>query len=346
MSSLSSFHFAQPWWLLALLVPLLVWLWLRFTTSRTTSLRIERYAEPRLLPHLIRYAEPSREERGRRVRRWSIIWVLAVLAMAGPRWDFTDLQLFRPGTDLVILLDLSRSMEVRDVQPSRLARARQEIEDLLDMAPPLRIGLVAYATVSHVISPITEDRETIRRVLPEISTDMVRLQGSRLSSALRRAERLLAGESEDNNTHTLLLISDGDFAEPDLVAQVRALVDRGIRLHVLGVGTTDGARVPAPNGSWVRDRAGNPVVSQVNEDLLRSLAQAGKGLYLTADYRDYDSEAIIEQLLTEAPTAEQTAGDIRIWRENFYWLLTPAVLLLLPWFRRNRVPQSLRGGKH
>lgn len=342
----STFHFAEPWWLLGLLVPFLVWLWQRLTVARTKQGRIDRYADPELLPHLLNYSEPGAAARRRRLTRWSLIWLLLILAMAGPRWDFAETELFRPGSDLVILLDLSRSMEVADVMPSRLGRARQEIEDLLAINPTLRVGLIAFASVAHVVAPITEDREALRRVLPEIGTDLVRLQGSRLSSALDRAERLLLGQGEDN-THAILLISDGDFVEPGLEEQVRSLSSKGIQLHALGVGTTKGARVPGPNGAWIRDARGKLARSALNEPQLRALANAGGGIYRMADYRDDDVRAVIDRLLTQAPMEAVGDRNVRIWREHFFWLSGAALLLLIPWFRKTKersVPSTPSGG--
>jgi len=137
---LTAFHFSEPDWLWALLlcVPVALWLMLshRFTGG---SDHLQLYADRHLLPHLLGRTEASKHTRWWRFARWSALWSLLVLAMAGPRWDFTDVQLFRPGTNLIILFDISRSMSVADVQPTRLARARQEVEDLLSDLRPLHM---------------------------------------------------------------------------------------------------------------------------------------------------------------------------------------------------------------
>ncbi len=331
----STFHFAQPAWLWALLVPALVVLWLRLTVSKETQSRIEQYADASLLPHLLTYLQAGPRAQRRRLALWILLWSLGVLAMAGPRWGYTDLRLFQPQTDLVILLDISRSMEVGDVMPSRLGRARQEIDDLLALEPRLRVGLIAFASVAHVVAPITEDRETLARVLPEISSDLVRLQGSRLLSALDRAERLFLGQP-GKGVHGMLLISDGDFAESDLEESIRRLASKGMRLHVLGMGTRAGANVPAPDGAWLESAPGRPVVSRLNEDLLQSLAFAGKGIYRRADYRDDDIRDVLEEVMAQAPMEASEERHVRIWHDRFYWLVGLGLLVLLPWFRRSR----------
>jgi len=336
MPESGGFHFAQPLWLWALLALVPVALWLALTTIRVQRGPIHRYADPHLLPHLTGTRDLSSGERWGQFVRWSLLWVLAVVALAGPRWDFTDMRLFRPGSDLVILLDISRSMQVADVQPSRLGRARQEIFDLVDRSPPLRIGLIAFASTAHVIAPLTEDTNSLRLALPSLSTDLVRLQGSRLNAALERAQQLLQGQPDDSS-RSILLISDGDFDEPGLESRVRELARSGVRLIILGIGTEDGAAVPAADGGWLLDRARNPIESTLHEDLLRRLADAGDGLYLQAGFRDDDTARILKLALER--TKAQEAGDeqTRVWNERFYLLVLPLLLLLLPRYRVNPV---------
>lgn len=327
------FHFGQPVWLWGLLVPLAVLLWLLLTRVRAQRGPIHRYADPHLLPHLTASRDLTSGERWGRQLRWSFLWGLAILAMAGPRWDFTDMRLFRPGSDLVVLLDISRSMQVGDVRPSRLGRARQEIFDLIDRNPAVRIGLVAFASTAHVISPITEDTFSLRNALPSLSTDLVKLQGSRVSFALERAGQLLDGQPDDS-TRSILMITDGDFDEPNLETRVRELADRGIRLIILGVGTEEGGPVPSPDGNWLLDRQRNQVQSRLNSDLLERLADAGDGSYLVADYRDTDTDRILELSVKRSSAQEATDEQTRVWNERFYLLLIPLLLLLLPRFRR------------
>jgi len=331
---LTAFHFSEPDWLWALLLCLPVALWLllshRFTGG---SDHLQRYADRHLLPHLLGRAEASKHTRWWRFARWTALWTLLVLAMAGPRWDFTDVQLFRPGTNLVILFDISRSMSVADVQPTRLARARQEVEDLLNLNRGIRIGLIGFATVAHVVSPVTEDMNGIRRMLSALDTSLVELQGSRLLFALETAEMLLAGQPEDS-INSLLIVSDGDFDEPGLEERMQAFAANGVRVHVLGIGTPEGDAVPGKGGLWIRDRTGQPVVSSLNEPLLQSLAAAGNGIYQRADYRESDTRKILDEVKVQALPAAEQDEQTRVWNEQFYLLAGLAMLLLLPLFRR------------
>jgi Ca-activated chloride channel family protein len=335
-------HFAEPTWLWALLAILPMAWWLKRSPSHGYEGRIRRYADTHLLPYLTGTRELKAVERWRRFGLWSLLWALLVIAMAGPRWDFADVRLFRPGASLVVLLDISKSMDVADVPPSRLARARQEVEDLISQNRELRIGLIAFASVAHVIAPVTEDAHSIRVQLPALSTDLVGLQGSRLSLALDRARELLAGQP-DEEALSILLISDGDFENRKaLETQVSNLAKDGITLYVLGIGTTAGGPVPASRGRWITGRDGSPVESKLDIVGLSELAEAGHGIYQTADYRDEDTAEILE-LAARGQKAQAAAGDARtrVWNERFYWLVLLAVALVLPHFRsRPRIVSS------
>ena len=336
----TGFHFARPEWLFALLGLIPVLAWLVLSVVRPSKGPIHRYADEHLLPHLTGVRELDVNERWSRFSRWSLLWVLLVLALAGPRWDYTDIEAFSPVNELVILMDISGSMNVADVAPSRLARARQEIQDLVQMNRELRIGLIAFASVPLVISPITEDGQSLLNALPAINTDLANLKGSRLGAALERAKQLLgSGESG----RSILLISDGDFDESGLSQKIGELPRDGITLHVLGVGTPGGGPIPAQVGQsdLLRDRSGRIIESRLNERQLRQLATAGGGRYLQADFRDDDSEAILKLTTGDVGEPTPTQQKTRVWNEPFYWLLLPLMLLLLSRFRRQ---QPMRSG--
>ena len=323
----TGFHFAQPLWLWGLLAIPAVIAWLLFSAPfRQHGLEV-RYADAHLLPFLTGVATTRRASSRAPLLGWALAWSLLSLAMAGPRWDFRQMNPFEPGADLVILLDISRSMEVTDVSPSRVERARQEIQDLVAANPGISIGLIAFATVAHVVTPITEDGESLLRELPAISTSLVQLQGSRLSDAIDRADRLLAGQG-DEVAHNILLISDGDFAETGISEQVRELREKGTRFHILGIGTSQGGPVPGLMGA-----NGAPVMSWLDEDGLKQLAETGGGIFRVADYRSGDTRAILDAIVSHAKTRQNEQMRTLVWNEYFYWLLIPAILTLLYLYR-------------
>lgn len=333
------FHFEQPLWFLGLLALIPVAYWLKRSAARASQGPLYRYADPHLLPHLTGTRDLRRTERWGRYLRWSLLWALLLVAMAGPRWDATDVRLFHPGNNLLILLDISRSMQASDVTPNRISRARHEISDLIRRNREVRLGLILFASVPHVISPVTEDTQTILSALPALSSDLASgtMQGSRLTAALARAEGLLGGLPEDS-ARAILLISDGDFDEPDLPDQVARLAAAGIRFHALGIGTPEGAPVPAAAGGLVRDYRGDPVDSKLNETLLKTLTDAGGGIYRRADFRDSDTDAILQAAAVSRQPPQDRDERTRVWNERFWIPVLVLMLLLLSQFRALRWP--------
>lgn len=328
----TGFHFAQPAWFWGLLaLPPVAW-WLWRSAARAASGPVHRYADPHLMPHLSGTRALASSERWGRFLGWSLLWLLLLTAMAGPRWGYTDVRLFQPGDNLVILLDISRSMEVGDVAPSRLARARQEIQDLITQNRKLRLGLIAFASTPHVVAPVTEDSRTILLALPALSTDLARLQGSRLLEALDRAETLLDSLPQES-ARSLLLISDGDFDEAGLTERVRALAAAGIPLHVLGVGAPEGGEVPGQRGTELIGPDGAPVRSALDEAQLRALAEAGGGLYRHADYRDDDTGDILEAAAVSRLPPQASDERTRVWHDRYYIPVLLLMAFLLPRFR-------------
>ncbi len=332
--TLANFHFGAAFWLWALLLCIPVALWLVVTRHLgRRNERIQKYADDLLLPHLLGRSEVSRGVRWARYAHWLVVWSLLILAMAGPVWNYTDVHLFRPGTNLVVLFDLSRSMAVSDVAPSRLARAQQELSDLLDNSRGIRIGVIGFASIAQVVAPLTEDMNGVRRILPALDTRLVQLPGSRLAFALQRAAEMIAAQPPDS-MNSILIITDGDFDEPGLEQPLENFREQGVRVHVLGVGTPEGDAVPGDNGPWLNDRSGRPVISVLNETLLESLAAAGGGIYLRADYRQGDTSRLLAQVKAQALPDSKTATKTRVWNEHYHWLAGIALLLLLPLFRR------------
>ena len=331
----ASLHFAQPLWLWGLLAIPLVIAWQMYSSPFRQQGQEARYADAELLPYLSGVVTARVASSRRTLLGWALVWSLLSLAMAGPRWGFHAMNPFDPGADLVVLLDISRSMDVSDANPSRLERARQEVQDLAVARAGISMGLIAFASVAHVVTPVTEDRESLLRQLPFLSTSLVQLQGSRLGDAIDRAGQLLAGQGDDV-VHNILLISDGDFAEEGLEEKIRALRAEGVRFHVLAVGTPEGGPVPGLMGT-----NGEPVLSWMDEDGLRRLADAGDGVFRVADYRDSDTRAILGAILSHAQTRQNAQLQMLVWNEYFYWLLLPAMLALLYLYR----PGAARAGQ-
>jgi Ca-activated chloride channel family protein len=346
----SEFEFAQPQWLWALLVPLFVFLlgWLA-GHRKPYFLRVRDFADAHLLPHLLitdKSSHPLKKSQGLKKiisvfitgRLWGILWfllwTLGILALAGPRWDYDEQETVRKRANLMILLDLSESMRVKDLPHSRFEQALQDIEELLDRKEDIYVGLMVFAGIPHLVTPLTDDYNTLRHLLYELNIDLLPVQGSQLAPALDSAAHWLKGQAMTTVPH-ILVISDGEFEEDDLQASLALTQKQVFYLHTLGVGSSQGTPIPNKDGTWLRDKQGEVVVSRLNETSLRQLAIAGRGVYQKADYRNEDTQAILTEVEHSLKVGQDTSVQ-KLWHERFYLLVGLMMILILPWFRRQR----------
>ena len=214
-------------------------------------------------------------------------WLLAVLALADPTWEQKPQPLLQTSTSRVIVLDLSRSMLVPDLKPSRLVRARFKVEDILAHDPEGQTGLVVFAGDAFTVSPLTRDADTIRAQLKALHPSIMPSQGSRADLGLLKAHELL--QQAGIRTGQVILIADGVEGDRAVAAAAR-LHKSGYDVSVLGVGTPDGAPLPDGRGGTLRDTAGKPLVPGLEDSALAAVAEAGDGRYtsLHGDQSDLD----------------------------------------------------------
>ncbi len=333
---ITSFHFLRPEWFYALL-PLAVLLWLMWR-KRLASRSWQSVVDPRLLPHLL-IGESTKQ------RPWMLLLaalggVLAILALAGPAWKKLEVPVFRQPSALVVLLDLSRSMDATDIKPSRLLRAQMKLHDILNQRREGETALIVFAATPFVVSPLTPDAKTIDNQINSLSTDLMPAQGSRPDRAIQLAQQLLQQSSASHGG--VLLISDGFAGEvPDeLQAAVKELVNAGHRLSVLGVGSAEGAPIAAANGGFLKDRNGAIVLPKLDDGALQMLAREGQGSYRRLSTDDGDLRAVLapfEHVLAQQQSKKAEGMNSDQWRDEGAWLLLPLLLLGAFAFRRGYV---------
>ena len=330
---IEQFHFLRPAWLL-LLLPLLLSLWW-LARRRFDSSRWRDIIDQRLLPFVL--SEGGAESRGR--LRWVLAAVaaLAIVALAGPTWEQLPQPVFQRQSALVIALDLSRSMDATDVRPSRLARARHKIADILNLREEGQTALVVYAADAFVVTPLTDDSETIVNLLAVLESELMPAQGTRADRALE-----LAFELFDNSgiaRGDVLLISDG--ASENETSRISQLLDQrpGLRLSVLAVGTGDGGPVPLQKGGFLKNSDGAIVIASLDEAGLRQIAQQGNGVYAAITADDLDINALTYHLESGGDEPARNIDDrsADLWRELGPWLLLLAAPLAALAFRRGVV---------
>ncbi len=271
--------FGAPLWLVLLPVFLLLTAALFAWGARRRRRTLAAAVNSPLLPQLLARLDPRR----RRLRQALGLAGLALLALAlaRPQAGHQSLELERTGVDLLIGLDVSRSMRVADVErTNRLEAARTAIRHLLNSMGGDRVGLMAFAGDAFLVIPLTRDQAAVDRALDSLQTELVSAPGSNLEKAIRCAIESFDQASE--GPRALLLVSDGEQLQGEALGAARAAVQRRVHVHTAGVGSHRGGRVPAAAGvaGYQKNPFGREVISRLDERLLRETAQAGRGLHV------------------------------------------------------------------
>ncbi len=321
----------RPLWLLALL-PLALLVLALWRHPQRDANRWRSLIAPHLLPHLLTSASTPSQRLP--LILLSIGWTLLVLALAGPVSQRLPQPVFTTGGQRVLLLDLSPSMNAADIAPSRLARARFEMLDLLRGATEGQIALIAFGAEPFVVAPLTGDAQTIAAQVPLLTDALLPAPGERrLDLALQLAGELLTQARARHGEVIVVTDGVGDLARAQTAAQ--QLVAAGHRLSVLAVGTAKGAPIPTGSGSFRHNAAGEIEMARVDAAGLQQLAAAGDGRYVAAVVGDADTRMLLAlgaPQLTAAATATAFTSDQ--WREDGVWLLLPLLPLAAVAFRR------------
>jgi Ca-activated chloride channel family protein len=252
---------------------------------------------------------------------------LALVALAEPRFAKPPHAVKARGTDIVVLLDLSRSMDATDVDPSRLVRARREIEDLQRIVEGDRLGLVIYAAAAHPRLPLTSDLRALSMVTAEVSTDTFENQGSNLGEAIDAGLALLA-RSEDRAGKALLVLSDGETHHPDeaLAAAGRAAEAR-VPIFAVGIGVAE-APIPLRSGGVLRD-GDQVVLTRPDFEILEQAAAASGGAFVTSSASTKDLEALYAELRRTVTAVERETRQGATHDSAYQWPLAAGAAALL-----------------
>ncbi len=239
-----------------------------------------------------------------------LVALVATAAMAGPRWGLGSRQLESRARNIVLVVDVSRSMLAQDVAPDRLQHAIELSRRLLSDLPGDRIGLVGFAGDGYLLAPLTLDASAISVQLDALDPDMASQGGSGLAAGLDVARSVLAA-SHEGGDKAIVLFTDGESFDGDAALQAagRAISRAGITLVAVPIGSITGARIPEPGGGWHRDAAGNVVVTVRRDDLVQLLVTAAHGVVVAPSSADPVSD--VRQALARlqgAPAADRTGA--------------------------------------
>jgi Ca-activated chloride channel family protein len=261
-----------------------------------------------------------------RPRIW--LWfglALCIIALARPQWGTVEERVFDQAREVLIAVDLSKSMLAQDVKPSRLDRSKLLIQSLLDGLKGERVGLVMFAGTAFLQSPLSADYEILREFLPAMNPDYLPEGGSNYKAMLETSIQAFGTSTADRY---LIILSDGESTEETWKSLTDSLKTKGVRVIGLGVGTTQGSFIPDAAGGFVKDQRGAVVLSRLNSSTLQELAQVTGGAYTDASTW-VDLPALLNKTVEAGRKGEFSEKNTARMIERYQWFLAPGLLLLL-----------------
>lgn len=316
---------AHPaWLLLLLLLPLLGVV--AVLVARLRRRQWSAFVAPRLRSALLK--------RGSNLPRWfALFFLLAacatlIAALARPQGNAGTRTEKSLGRNVLIAMDLSRSMRVADVKPDRLTRAKMTVYELLEAMPNERVGVIGFAGSAYVYAPLTVDQQAVRETIEQIDENWVTRGGSNIGDALQLAIKTLKETGQKNNA--LVILSDGEKHDGRLDDIIDEARQAGVYILSIGVGTEDGDYVPNQDfaGGRMVDRRGQPVISRLQPEVLRQLATETKGRYAVAG-SGADIASMVNDVVKDLDAFEIEGRERSVMIEFYQWLVLPAILFLI-----------------
>lgn len=316
---LAQLHFLRPLWLLAIPFSILVWLWLG-RSSQSTSW------ESYLSSAAVKALRVEQKSTRNLLYTWAlIVWILLIIGAAGPAWVKQTIPTIDNQNGIVVVMDLSPSMLSTDIKPDRVTRARFELLDMLSKIEDGQTGLVAYSASAHLVSPLTDDPNTLKTLLPALSPQVMPEQGSNVEEAIELAQQLLIDAGVSGGQ--IILMTDG--VSKQAIRKVSASLKSNTSLSILGIGGTDPTPIPDPNGGFVRGSDNEIILTQLDQASLSRLASSNRGHFSTLKADDSDIEKLLQKTVnasSDNSAANNTEYDS--WQDMGYIF----VLLALPIF--------------
>jgi Ca-activated chloride channel family protein len=318
-------HFGSPAYLNALLLLPGVWLLFRWGRKRREE-AARRFGNPDLLRHLSYDADGGKRRRKERLLLLALVGV--VFALAHPEYGEKRTPVKREGVDVIFAMDTSLSMLAEDLPPSRLERAKGEVAGVLDRLRGDRVGIVAFAGASVPTCPPTVDYGAVRILLGTIDPWTVPSGGTAIAKAIRRSAQML--EKSDAASKAIVLLTDGEDHEGDVLAAASEAAEAGVRIFCVGLGKPDGELIPLPEAEgsgFKKDEEGEYVVTRRMDESLREIAEktGGRSYALAEEPNALDR---IVDALSGLEKSEFESKTLVVREERYVWFLLPATLLV------------------
>lgn len=316
------FRFEDPIYLYLLaLIPILVLI--HFLMLRRQKKRLRKFGDLELVRQLM----PNVSRFRPLVKFWLLLGALALLivVLARPQFGNKISHEKRTGIETIICMDISNSMLAEDVTPSRLDRAKMMVENLVDHFTNDKIGLIVFAGDAFVQLPITSDYVSAKMFLSSITPAMISTQGTDIAAAINMAAHSFT--QEENIGKAIIVITDGEDHEGGALEAAKEAKEKGMNTYVLGVGSPNGAPIPVGNGDYMKDNSGQTVMSALNEQMCRQLADAGSGAYIHVENNSNAQEQLDNEL--DKLSKKETSSTIYSDFDEQFQAVAIIVLLLL-----------------
>lgn len=321
------FRFEHPDYIYVLaVIPVLVLFFIYTWIVRKRALR--RFASERLIGKLM--PEMSRYKHTFKFVLLMLALCFLAISLANPQLGGKKEKVNRKSVDIFIALDISQSMLAEDVSPSRLERAKRFAQGLIETLKGDRIGTIIFAGNAYLQVPLTTDYAAAKLFIRSANPGMAPSQGTAIVDAIDLAENSF--EEENKNHKALIIISDGENHDEEALQRAKQANNNGLLIYSVGVGTPEGSFIPitvAGRADYKRDRTGNPVRSQLNEDMLKDLADAGDGNYFNLLS---GSEEVMTALRNDIDRMEKREFEQRVFTQYesyFQYFLAVAILLIV-----------------
>ena len=317
------FKFAHPN-ALFLYILLLVVAVVYFVACKRRTKALRRYGDPELLKEMMPEVSTSRPA----LKFWLTFAALCfmVLLLARPQFGTKMETVTRQGIETVIALDISNSMLAEDVAPNRLEKSKNIISKLVEGFADDKVGLIVFAGDAFIQLPITSDFISAKIFLESIDPGLIARQGTNIKAAIDMATRSFT--PKEGVGKAVIIITDGENHEGGAMEAAKAAAEKGMMVYVMGVGSPEGAPIPAGSGDYRRDKQGNVVVTRLNEQMCREIAAAGNGVYIRIDNTNNAQRALQKEIdkLAKADIETTTYSE---YDEQFSVMAWIAFVLLL-----------------
>ena len=318
-------HPEYLYWLLVIPVLIAIYIFIRIINKR----QYKKFADNKFLEFLIPLA--SRARSNTKFVLFTLVITLGIFAAANLQTGSKMEEVKREGIDMFFCIDISNSMNAEDIAPNRLERSKQAINNIISKLRGDRIGIIVFAGNAYVQLPITTDYAAAKLFLSTINTSLIPSQGTEIGSAINLAVKSF-GNSE--NSKAIIVISDGeDHENGDAVKAVQEAAKSGIKIYAIGMGLEDGAPIPLYNQygkrtGYKKDREGNIVITKLDDNMLRQIAEIGDGIYRRASNSNVGLDEIIDDI-NKADKSEIDSKVFTDYEDQFQWFLGAAILLLI-----------------